>query len=197
MFTSRAEYRLLLREDNADLRLRERGHEIGLVKEEEYKRFLTKKALIEEELLRLCQEKVLPSQVDRGLLDEFGLTGMQNAISYEQLLRRPDITVSDLSRLDQKIMNAPEDVREQVEIQIKYQGYIDRQLEQVERAKKLEHTRIPGDLEYCGLSGLSAEVREKLQKYQPDTLGQASRIPGVTPAAITILSIALKMREVQ
>lgn len=194
MFTSRAEYRLLLREDNADLRLREKGYAIGLVREEEYRRFLAKKNMIEEELQRLRQEKLLPSEADDDFMEEFGLTGMQNAMTYEQLLRRPDIDSRELARIDSHIMEIPTAVREQVEIQIKYQGYIDRQLEQVERARKLESAKIPGDLEYAGLPGLSAEVREKLQQFRPDTLGQASRIPGVTPAAITILSIALKAR---
>ncbi len=197
MFTSRAEYRLLLREDNADLRLRERGYEIGLVRDEEYGIFLRKKEMIKEELQRLRQEKLLPSQVDVDFLEDFDLKGVQNALTYEQLLRRPDFTSSDLSRIDEKIMETPADVREQVEIQIKYQGYIDRQLEQVGRAKKLEHTKIPQDMQYMGLPGLSAEVQEKLHKFKPDTLGQASRIPGVTPAAITILSIALKSRSGQ
>lgn len=195
MFTSRAEYRLLLREDNADLRLREKGYAIGLVREEEYRRFHAKKNMIEEELQRLRQEKLLPSEADDVFMEEFGLTGMQNAMTYEQLLRRPDIDSRELARIDKHIMEIPAAVREQVEIQIKYQGYIDRQLEQVERARKLESAKIPGDLEYAGLPGLSAEVREKLQKFRPDTLGQASRIPGVTPAAITILSIALKARN--
>ena len=195
MFTSRAEYRLLLREDNADLRLREKGHAVGLVREEEYLDFLEKKNMIDGELQRLRQEKLVPSEADHDFLEEFGLTGMQNAMTYEQLLRRPDIDSLGLARIDARILEVPAAVREQVEIQIKYQGYIDRQLEQVERARRLESAKIPLDLEYVGLPGLSAEVQEKLQKFRPDTLGQASRIPGVTPAAITILSIALKARN--
>ena len=195
MFTSRAEYRLLLREDNADLRLREKGHAVGLVREEEYRDFLEKKNMIDGELQRLRQEKLVPSEADHDFLEEFGLTGMQNAMTYEQLLRRPDIDSLGLARIDARILEVPAAVREQVEIQIKYQGYIDRQLEQVERARRLESAKIPLDLEYVGLPGLSAEVQEKLQKFRPDTLGQASRIPGVTPAAITILSIALKARN--
>ncbi|WP_243372819.1 tRNA uridine-5-carboxymethylaminomethyl(34) synthesis enzyme MnmG [Geotalea sp. SG265] len=197
MFTSRAEYRLLLREDNADLRLRERGHAVGLVRENEYGKFVRKREMIGEELQRLRREKLLPSQADAAFLEEFNLNGVQNALTYEQLLRRPDITATDLSRIDGKIMETPAAVREQVEIQIKYQGYIDRQLEQVERSKKLENARIPRDMQYAGLPGLSTEVQEKLQAFRPDTLGQASRIPGVTPAAITILSIALKSRSGQ
>ncbi len=194
MFTSRAEYRLLLREDNADLRLRELGHSIGLVREEEYQRFLVKKQMIDDEVQRLRHERLLPSSADEAFLEEFGLKGMQNAITYEQLLRRPDITSIELAKIDKMILETPADVREQVEIQIKYQGYITRQQEQVERSRKLEHTLIPQNLQYDALPGLSAEVQEKLQKFRPDTLGQASRIPGVTPAAITILSIALKSR---
>lgn len=194
MFTSRAEYRLLLREDNADLRLREKGHAVGLVPEEEFLKFLTKRDMIEEELQRLRREKIIPSAAASDFLEEFGLSGMQNAMSYEQLLRRPDITCRELARIDRHIMEIPAAVREQAEIQIKYQGYIDRQLEQVERSRRLEDTRIPGELDYADIPGLSAEVREKLVKFRPDTLGQASRIPGVTPAAITTLSIALKAR---
>jgi tRNA uridine 5-carboxymethylaminomethyl modification enzyme len=194
MFTSRAEYRLLLREDNADLRLREKGHEIGLVPDELYSAFQAKRELIDSELARLAAERVTPSATDDELLDEWGLAGMQNAISYEQLLRRPDFTCEDLSRVDSTIMTLPPAIREQLEIQIKYKGYIGRQLEQVERAAKLESAKIPAELDYSAISGLSTEVREKLAKFRPDTLGQASRIPGVTPAGITILSIALKAR---
>ncbi|WP_183360106.1 tRNA uridine-5-carboxymethylaminomethyl(34) synthesis enzyme MnmG [Geomonas limicola] len=194
MFTSRAEYRLLLREDNADLRLREKGHEVGLVPEETYKGFLVKKECIENELVRLSKERLTPSAAGEELLAEWDLVGMQNAISYEHLLRRPDFTCEDLSRIYPEIMELPEAVREQLEIQIKYQGYINRQLEQVERAVKLEHAKIPADMDYLSIPGLSTEVREKLDRFRPDTLGQASRIPGITPAGITILSIALKAR---
>lgn len=194
MFTSRAEYRLLLREDNADLRLREKGHEIGLVPENLYQYFLAKKELIDSELERLSRERLTPSAAGEELLQEWDLVGIQNAISYEQLLRRPDFTCSDLSRIYPEIMELPETVREQIEIQIKYKGYIERQLEQVARASRLESSTIPADMDYSTVSSLSAEVREKLVRFRPDTLGQASRIPGVTPAGITILSIALKAR---
>ena len=194
MFTSRAEYRLLLREDNADLRLREKGHEVGLVPEGLYTAFVAKKEQIEAEMDRLGNTRLTPSAAGEELLQEWDLVGMQNAISYEQLLRRPDFTCRDLSRIYPEIMELPETVREQLEIQIKYKGYIGRQLEQVERAAKLESSRIPADMDYAAISGLSAEVREKLARFRPDTLGQASRIPGVTPAGITILSIALKAR---
>jgi len=194
MFTSRAEYRLLLREDNADLRLREKGHEVGLVPDGLYTTFLAKKEQIESALDRLGKARLTPSAAGEELLQEWDLVGIQNAISYEQLLRRPDFTCRDLSRIYPEIMDLSETVRDQLEIQIKYKGYIGRQLEQVERAAKLESARIPLDMDYAAISGLSAEVREKLARFRPDTLGQASRIPGVTPAGITILSIALKAR---
>ncbi|UFS72179.1 tRNA uridine-5-carboxymethylaminomethyl(34) synthesis enzyme MnmG [Geomonas sp. RF6] len=194
MFTSRAEYRLLLREDNADLRLREKGHAIGLVPEETYRAFHVKKEQIENELAKLSRERLVPSTTDPALLEEWDLVGMQNGMSYEQLLRRPDFTCEDLARVYPAIMEFPESVREQIEIQVKYQGYIGRQLEQVERAAKLEGAKIPEELDYSTIAGLSTEVQEKLAKFRPDTLGQASRIPGITPAGITMLSIALKGR---
>ena len=193
MFTSRAEYRLLLREDNADLRLRDKGHAVGLVREEEYRAFLDKREMIREEYARLRSSKITSSDTDPTFLSDHGFAGLQNAMTYEQLLRRPDITYRELALIDPLSMEIPEVIREQVEIQIKYQGYIDRQMLEVERAAKLEGTPVPRDFDYNGLSGLSAEVREKFIQFRPDTLGQASRIPGITPAAITILSIALKV----
>lgn len=197
MFTSRAEYRLLLREDNADLRLREKGHEIGLVGEEEYGRFLRKRDLIGIELARVRETRLVRSEMDEALKAEFGFTDLQNAVTLEQLLRRPDITYGELARFDAPSGDVPAPVQEQVEIQVKYQGYIDRQLEQVARSRKMEHTRIPDDFDYAALTGITAEVREKLQKFRPDTLGQASRISGVTPAAVGIVAIALKVRSGQ
>jgi tRNA uridine 5-carboxymethylaminomethyl modification enzyme len=194
MFTSRAEYRLLLREDNADLRMREFGYRVGLVTDELYQQFVKKRTQIEEELDRVRKEKILPSSADRSFLAEFDLIGMQNAMTYEQLLRRPDVTYADLARIDAEVQNVPPPVREQVEIQIKYRGYIERQLEEVAKASRLEKALIPNDFEYRQVLGLTAEVREKLEKFRPDTLGQASRIAGVTPAAISVLSIALKMK---
>ncbi len=192
MFTSRAEYRLLLREDNADLRLREMGREVGLVNDEDYGRFCTKRRMIDAELERIRVNRIVPSQVDRAFLEEFGIADLHNGISYEQLLRRNEFTYRELSRIDGQSAELPEDVREQVEIQVKYQGYIRRQLEQIERSLKLESSKIPDDFDYAALSGLSAEVREKLLRFRPGTLGQASRIQGVTPAAVSILAIAIK-----
>lgn len=189
MFTSRAEYRLLLREDNADLRLREKGYAVGLLPEDDYHAFLQKKVMIEEELERLHLSRTVSSEGKKLLEENYGLKG---GVTLEQLLRRPDITYRDLAPIDPAMPDLPEEVREQVEIQIKYKGYIDRQLQEIERSAKVEGARIPSWIDYGSISGLSTEVREKLQRFKPDTLGQASRIPGVTPAAITVLSIVLK-----
>jgi len=192
MFTSRAEYRLLLREDNADQRLREKGYAVGLVRDDEYQAFQRKVAMIREELARLRTMRIIPSETDGSFLDEYGLQGLQNAVTYEQLLRRPEFTYQELRRIDSHSETILHVVKEQVEIQIKYQGYIDRQLQQIESSNKLEKTRIPADYDYAAVSGFSTEVREKLIRFRPDTLGQASRISGITPAAISILAIALK-----
>jgi tRNA uridine 5-carboxymethylaminomethyl modification enzyme len=194
MFTSRAEYRLLLREDNADLRLREIGHAIGLVPENEYGAFVRKRNAIEAELARIRTCKLLPSEADPRLLREYGLDNLQNGMPLAQLLKRPEITYDDLVKFDAAFAEVLPVVREQVEIQIKYQGYIERQQEQVRRLAKMEKAGIPRGFDYAALAGLTAEVREKLCRFQPDTLGQASRIPGLTPAALAILSIALKVK---
>ncbi len=192
MFTSRAEYRLLLREDNADLRLREKGYNVGLLPEEDYRRFMLKHEMIGEELVRLRSGRILPSEMDPAFLDKHGFKGLKNALTFEQFLRRPDVTYADLTEIDTASREVPAVVREQVEIQIKYKGYIERQQQEVDRSAKFEGTRISPELDYKGISGLSSEVREKLQRFRPDTLGQASRIPGVTPAAVTVLSIVIK-----
>jgi len=195
MFTSRAEYRLLLREDNADLRLRDIGYRLGLVSESEYAVHSQKRLLIDSEMEKVRTRKLLLSETDRSFLEEFELLNIQNAVTFEQLLRRPDFTYEQLARLDASCADVPESVREQVEIQVKYKGYIDRQSEQVRRMIRMEAAKIPTSFDYLAMSGLTAEVREKLHRFRPDTLGQASRIPGVTPAAIAVLSIALKVRE--
>jgi len=197
MFTSRAEYRLLLREDNADQRLREKGYTVGLVRDNEYRAFRQKMEKIQDELLRLREKRITPSETDAAFLKEYNLQDLQNAVTYEQLLRRPEFTYHDLLRIDAHGETIDPVVREQVEIQIKYQGYIDRQLQQIERGDKLETTRIPVDFDYTAVSGFSIEAREKLMRFRPDTLGQASRISGITPAAISILAIVLKSGRVK
>lgn len=192
MFTSRAEYRLLLREDNADLRLRDAGYRLGLVADQEYGVFTEKRRMISEELERIALARMSHSPHQLDVLAKMGLEGIQKGITLEHLLKRSDVSYSDLAELDTVSRETPAAIREQVEIQTKYRGYIDRQLEQVEQSKKLEKTCIPLSLDYASVKSLTTEVREKLTKNRPDTLGQASRIPGVTPAAISILSIALK-----
>jgi tRNA uridine 5-carboxymethylaminomethyl modification enzyme len=192
MFTSRAEYRLLLREDNADLRLREIGHQLGLVSEQEYLQFAEKRGKISEELERISITRLQHTEQQMAVLARLGLQDIQKGTTLAHLLKRPDICYDALIELDPVSRETSEVIREQVEIQTKYKGYIDRQLEQVEQSKKVESTRIPESLDYAAVKSLTTEVREKLTKNRPDTLGQASRIPGVTPAAISILAIALK-----
>lgn len=192
MFTSRAEYRLLLREDNADLRLRETGYRLGLVTDQEYSHFIEKRNRITEDLDRIARTRLQLTEEQLEVLARHGLEDIQKGTTLEQLLKRSEICYADLAELDTVSRETSSVIREQVEIQTKYKGYIDRQLEQVEQSKKLETTRIPVTLDYAAVKSLTTEVREKLSKNRPDTLGQASRIPGVTPAAISILSIALK-----
>ncbi len=192
MFTSRAEYRLLMREDNADLRLREIGYRLGLVPEQEYAHFLDKKRMIGEELERISVSRLQHSDNTQAELARRGLHDIQKGTTLEHLLKRSDICYADLADLDPISRETPKEVSDQVEIHTKYKGYIDRQIEQVKQSKKMETTCIPTDLNYASIKSLTTEVREKLSTNRPDTLGQASRIPGVTPAAISILAIALK-----
>jgi len=197
MFTSRAEYRLLLREDNADLRLREKGHAIGLVPEMLYSGYLQKKEMIATEQLRIATTRLSMNEEELAFLEEHNLADIQKGTSLEQLLKRPEITYAELAMFDDVSRETRPDVREQVEIQVKYHGYIERQQEQIGRARSLENTRLPAELDYFSIKGLTTEVREKLNKYRPDTLGQASRIPGITPAAISVVSIALRSNSRQ
>ncbi|MBC7963477.1 MAG: tRNA uridine-5-carboxymethylaminomethyl(34) synthesis enzyme MnmG [Steroidobacteraceae bacterium] len=192
MFTSRAEYRLLLREDNADLRLRDIGHGLGLVPDHEYASFVRKREMIVNDLERIATTRITLADQENTVLSRLGIEDIQKGTTLEHLLKRSDITYAELAEMDNVSRETPAKVREQVEIQTKYRGYIDRQLEQVERSKKLETAAIPSELDYAAIKGLTSEVREKLGKNRPDTLGQASRIPGITPAAISILAIALK-----
>ncbi|HIJ96050.1 MAG TPA: tRNA uridine-5-carboxymethylaminomethyl(34) synthesis enzyme MnmG [Desulfuromonadales bacterium] len=192
MFTSRAEYRLLLREDNADMRLREIGYRLGIVSDEEYQLFDAKRAKITAELQRISVTRLAMTDHETEVLSHCGLEDVPKGITMEQLLKRTEISYADLAEFDTVSRETDAKVAEQVEIQTKYRGYIDRQMEQVERSKKMESVRIPDELDYNTLQGLTTEVREKLARNRPDTLGQASRIPGVTPAAMSLLTIALK-----
>jgi len=192
MFTSRAEYRLLLREDNADQRLCEKGYAVGLVPEEVLNTYQKKKEQIIQEQDRIRSTRLQMDEVQAERLQSWGINDVPKGTTLEQLLKRPEITYENLTALDDVSRGTLPVVREQVEIQVKYQGYIDRQTEQIERSLKFESARIPADIDYAGIHGLTGEVREKLSKIRPDTLGQASRIPGITPAAISVLTIALR-----
>lgn len=190
MFTSRAEYRLLLREDNADQRLSPIGRDVGLLTDERWQRFTAKLADMERGYELLRDTRVLPGH--REALERLNLQELKNGASLEELLRRPEIGLDDLGFLNDELVNLPPEVLSELETEVKYAGYIRRQREQVERFRRLEDLVIPAGFDYASVHGLSAEVREKLQQVSPRTLGQAGRIPGVTPAATAILAVVLK-----
>ena len=192
MFTSRAEYRLHLREDNADLRLREKGHEVGLVKETDYKIFLEKKAAIEKALSRISSLRINPTKENNEILHQWGSATLKKDSSLQEILKRPEIHFKHLFEFDRSLENLPESIQEQVEIQVKYEGYIKRQMDQIERFRRLEDVSFPEGFDFSSVIGLTTEVMEKLKKIKPHSLGQASRISGVTPAAISILMVNLK-----
>jgi tRNA uridine 5-carboxymethylaminomethyl modification enzyme len=192
MFTSRSEYRLLLREDNADQRLTPLGRKVGLVNDERWRNFSEKQEQVERGRERLRQIKVSPAQKD--IVQQLPLDELRQGQTLEELLRRPEISLDDLIFIDEDLSSISQPAREQLEIQTKYAGYIERQKEMVERFRRTEQVVIPEDFNYEKLAGLSFEVREKLMKTQPATLGQASRIPGVTPAAIAVLSVAVRKK---
>ncbi|MEA2115689.1 MAG: tRNA uridine-5-carboxymethylaminomethyl(34) synthesis enzyme MnmG [Thermodesulfobacteriota bacterium] len=198
LFTSRAEYRLLLREDNADLRLREIGFRLGLIDEKTWQKFCAKKKSIEETVNLLECLRIRPTAAVNDYLAEIDSTPISQPMTMTELLRRPEIRMKHLVRLARRAaLELPLDLSDldfgdEIELQIKYAGYIKRQQEQVDRFKKLERTRLPEDMQYTGLPGLSNEVVEKLNNVQPLSLGQASRISGITPAAISVLQVHLK-----
>jgi len=191
LLTSRAEYRLLLRHDNADLRLTPLGYEIGLITEERYQAFLQKKELVELEVQRLHDTKIKPSDA-KELLEEVGSAELNQGGSIIMLLRRPEITYEMLERISPSPYELTAEMKEQVEIQIKYAGYIEKQLQQVERLNKMERKRIPDTIDYNDIKGLANEARQKLELIRPLSIGQASRIGGVTPADISVLLIYLE-----
>ena len=192
MFTSRAEYRLHLREDNADLRLREKGYEAGLVKEEDHQTFLKKKTAIEETLFRISKVRVNPTKENNDILHRWGTATLKKDSSLQEILRRPEIRFTHLFDFDRSLEGLSQSVQAQAEIQVKYEGYIQRQMDQIERFKRLEEVSFPGGFDFSSVIGLTTEVMEKLKKIKPHSLGQASRISGVTPAAISILMVNLK-----
>lgn len=192
MMTSRAEYRLLLRQDNADLRLTPIGYEKGLISEERYLKFNEKKRQIEEEILRLEKTVVPPSEKVNQYLKKMNSTPINSGIKLKDLLKRPEITYDSLNEIDENMPDLSFAVKEQVSIAIKYEGYIKRQIAQVEQFKKLEKRKIPKGIDYEEIKGIRIEARQKLNKVKPESVGQASRIEGVSPADISVLLIYLE-----
>ncbi len=195
MFTSRAEYRLLLREDNAPLRLMEKGYNIGLISSSQIERLREIKEMIEEEKERLKRERIKPSIFVNSYLKEKNTSEIDEPVPLAQLLKRPELTYIDIEYIEGRKTNLPDYVKQEVEIEIKYEGYIKRQLEQVKRFKRLEEKIIPDDINYDEIPGLSTEVRLKLKEVKPRSIGQASRIPGVTPAAISAILVYLEAKR--
>lgn len=195
IMTSRAEYRLLLRQDNADIRLTERGYAVGLVKKDRYERLLKKKEAVAEETDRL-KKKILQPDVVNPFLGEKGSTPVKSGISLLELLKRPEITYDDAAVIDDVRPKLSAHQKTMMEVQIKYEGYIIKQQQQIEKFKKLEHKKLPSDLDYFSIEGLRIEARQKLDALRPVSVGQASRISGVSPADINVLLIWLeKMRR--
>ena len=195
IMTSRAEYRLVLRQDNADWRLTEKGYRLGLVRPERYERFLKKKEELEAERQRFETTKVTPAQVN-GFLEALGSSPVAGGISLAELLKRPEVTYENLSEVDPERPVLSYHTVSQLEVMIKYSGYIDKQMKQIEKFRKLEEKRLPENLDYLNLEGLRIEARQKLDAIRPVSVGQASRISGVSPADINVLLIHLeKMRR--
>ena len=195
MMTSRAEYRLLLRQDNADIRLRKIGHEIGLVSDEEYEHLLRKMDDIQSEIKRLEKTVIGVSDRVQIFLEKYGSTLLKSGITLAELVKRPELDYDKLAELDEGRPELPDDVREQVNIEIKYEGYIKRQMQQVAQFKKLEDKKLPEDFDYSEVNSLRREAVQKLNKVQPATIGQASRISGVSPADISVLLVHFTRKQ--
>lgn len=197
MMTSRAEYRLLLRQDNADLRLTPIGYEVGLISEERYKKFEEKRRLIEEEIERVKRTNIAPTEKVINFLKKYNSTPIKSGVKLADLLRRPELDYETLGEIDENRPNLTFAVREQVSISIKYEGYIKRQMQQVEQFKKLEEKKLDKDIDYDEINGLRLEARQKLNKIKPESVGQASRISGVSPADISVLLVYLEQKRRQ
>ncbi|UKS26020.1 tRNA uridine-5-carboxymethylaminomethyl(34) synthesis enzyme MnmG [Paenibacillus sp. HWE-109] len=192
LLTSRAEYRLLLRHDNADLRLTPIGYEIGLISEERYAAFLNKRSLVDQEIERLAVDKIKPEPHVQQLLESLESVQLNNSVPAISLLRRPEISYSAIEQMCPSPLPLDDEMKEQVEIQVKYAGYIEKQSNQVERLRKMEKKKIPDDIEYSEIHGIATEAKQKLAKIRPISIGQASRIGGVTPSDISILLVYLE-----
>ena len=192
MMTSRAEYRLLLRQDNADLRLTKLGHDIGLISDERYEKFLQKKNSIEKEIERMKSATIKPTEKVNEFLAKYNTSTISNGVKLADLLKRSELSYENLKEIDKDRVDLPKEIQEEVEIQIKYEGYIKMQEEQVEKFKKLEQKLLPEEIDYSKIKGLRLEARQKLNKIKPSSVGQASRISGVSPADISVLLIYLE-----
>ena len=192
MMTSRAEYRLLLRQDNADLRLTKIGYEVGLIDEERYQRLLKKERMIEEETKRVNHTNIGTSEKVQEVLKSYGSTPLNSGTTLAELIRRPELSYDKLAAIDDNRPDLPYDVEEQVNINIKYDGYIRRQMRQVEQFKKLENKKIPDNIDYNEIKSLRIEAKQKLSQIRPASIGQASRISGVSPADVSVLLVYLK-----
>jgi tRNA uridine 5-carboxymethylaminomethyl modification enzyme len=181
-----------LRHDNADLRLTDLGAEIGLISADRYAKFVEKKRLVSDELDRLRMTKIRPEVHIQEILQEAGSVLLNNAVDLLSLLRRPEINYRHIERMSASTVDLSEEVKEQVEIQVKYSGYIEKQLLQVERLKKMDNKKIPQDIDYALIHGIATEAKQKLTAIKPMNIGQASRIPGVTPADISIFLVYLE-----
>jgi len=191
MMTSRAEYRLILRQDNADLRLTKYGYEVGLISEERYEKLKEKEAMIAAEIVRAKETTIGGTEKVQELLTELGSTPLKSGSTLAELITRPELTYDMLAPIDKKRPSLPADVTEQVEIELKYEGYIRRQMSQVAQFKKMEHKRIPSDIDYDAIPSIRIEARQKLKQVRPENVGQASRISGVSPADISVLLVYL------
>lgn len=196
LLTSRAEYRLLLRHDNADLRLTDIGYELGLISEERYQKFQLKKKLVEEEKARLRKITIKPTPEVQTMLESAGATPLREPMKAYDLLKRPELNYELIDQVMESNMDLPTDVKEQIDIQVKYEGYIKKANEQVERMKKMEDKKIPDDIDYDAISGLATEARQKLKLVRPLSVGQASRISGVNPADISILLVYIEQGRI-
>lgn len=195
MLTSRAEFRLILRHDNADMRLTEYGHQIGLIKEERYQKFIQKKQTLEEEKIRLNTIKLTPKKEINEYLEKIPSPLLQDGITATNLMKRPEIKYQDIVNMLNLENPLPDELKEQIDIEIKYQGYIDKAYKEAERVLKLESRKIPADIDYDNIPNLASEAREKLKKIKPITVAQANRISGVNPSDISILLVYLESRK--
>ena len=192
MMTSRAEYRLILRQDNADLRLSEIGYNVGLLPKTRYDYVVKKKEMISKEIERLENSPVGANKTIQEFLEKHGSTSLKTGSNLAELIRRPELSYESIAEIDPERVDLPADVIEQINIEIKYEGYIERQQRQVEQFAKLERRKLPEDFDYSQVSGLRREAVQKLNLYKPVSIGQASRISGVSPADISVLLVYLK-----